>query len=388
MTPLAIAGVNLRLTLRDRTNAFFVVLFPMLMVMVLGLAFGGDYTPRVGVVTEGSGALTSALVKEIGSGDAVDVRSFDTRAAVVTAVENGELESAVVIPADYDAALSAGEPVAVEYVSRADQYAQQVGMVVRGAVDEQASRLRVAGVLSDRLDTDLSEGLELTDATAARVTEVTVETSTAGEAMFPADLGRFDIGASSQLLLFIFLTSMTSASALIETRRLGLSRRMLATPTRVSSIVAGEALGRVAVAVVQGLVIMAGSALIFGVDWGSPLGAIAVMLVFAFVGGAAGMLLGSASKTPQQAIGTGLLVGLGFAALGGSMMPLEFFSSTMLKVAHLTPHAWASEAFGTLVRHDGTIVDVATELAVLAGYAAVLFTAGAWLLRRRILRGE
>lgn len=202
-------------------------------------------------------------------------------------------------------------------------------MVVRGAVDEQASRLRVAGVLSDRLDTDLSEGLELTDATAARVTEVTVETSTAG-----------------------------------------------------------EALGRVAVAVVQGLVIMAGSALIFGVDWGSPLGAIAVMLVFAFVGGAAGMLLGSASKTPQQAIGTGLLVGLGFAALGGSMMPLEFFSSTMLKVAHLTPHAWASEAFGTLVRHDGTIVDVATELAVLAGYAAVLFTAGAWLLRRRILRGE
>lgn len=388
MTPLVIAGVNLRLTLRDRTNAFFVVLFPMLMVMVLGLAFGGDYTPRVGVVAEGSGALTSALVKELGATDAVDVRDLDTREAAVTAVENGELESAVVIPADYDAALSEGRPVAVEYVSRADQYAQQVGMVVRGAVDEQASRLRVAGVLSERLGSDLSSSLELTDATAAAVEEVTVETSTSGEALFPADLGRFDIGASSQLLLFIFLTSMTSASALIETRRLGLSRRMLATPTRVSSIVAGEALGRVAVAVVQGLVIMAGSALIFGVSWGSPWAAITVMLLFAFVGGAAGMLLGSASKTPQQAIGAGLLVGLGFAALGGSMMPLEFFSPTMLTIAHLTPHAWASEAFATLVRHDGTIVDIATELAVLAGYAGVLFVAGAWLLRRRLLRGE
>ena len=30
------------------------------------------------------------------------------------------------------------------------------------------------------------------------------------------------------------------------------------------------------------------------------------------------------------------------AALGGSMMPLEFFSPTMLTVAHFTPHAWAA----------------------------------------------
>jgi ABC-2 type transport system permease protein len=31
--------------------------------------------------------------------------------------------------------------------------------------------------------------------------------------------------------LFLFLTALTGAVALIETRRLGLSRRMLATPT-------------------------------------------------------------------------------------------------------------------------------------------------------------
>jgi ABC-2 type transport system permease protein len=161
---------------------------------------------------------------------------------------------------------------------------------------------------------------------------------------------------------------------------------MFAAPTRVVGIVLGEALGRVGVAVVQGLVVMLGSALIFGVSWGQPLGAGLLMLAFATVAGAAGLLLGAAATTPQQAIATGLLVGIGLSALGGSMMPLEFFSPTMLKVAHLTPHAWAADGFATLVRHEGTVLDVLPQIGVLLGFAAVLFALGSWVLQRRITR--
>jgi ABC-2 type transport system permease protein len=60
----------------------------------------------------------------------------------------------------------------------------------------------------------------------------------------------------------------------------------------------------------------------------------------------------------------------------------------MLVVAHLTPHAWAADGFASLVRHDGTIMDVLGELGVLLAYAAVLFAAGSWVLRRRILHGD
>lgn len=388
MTPLTIAGVNLRRTLRDRTNAFFVVLFPLLMVMVLGLAFGGEYTPRVAVVVEQSGPLSDELVDELESSGGFEIVRADDRAEAVDGVETGRLSSAVVIPADYDSVLAAGGDVAVEYLATADRSAQQVGMVVRGSVDAQASRVKVARVIEARLGGDLRTNLALADQTAAALPDVAVRTSTTGTALFPEDLGRFDLGASSQLLLFVFVTSMTTATALIETRRLGVSRRMLSTPTRVSSIVAGEALGRIGVAVVQGIVIMAGSALLFGVSWGSPLGAAALMVLFATVAGGAGLLLGAVSKNPQQAIGAGLLVGLGLSALGGSMMPLEFFSPTMLTVAHFTPHAWAADGFAALVRHDGTVLDIAGELGVLLAYAVALFALGSWALRRRILRGD
>jgi ABC-2 type transport system permease protein len=383
MTVLTIAGANLRRTLRDRINLFFVVLFPLLMITVLGLAFGGQTAPRVALVADESEPLALALAVEMRS-TSLEIQRYDDRAAAVNAVEVGRVEAALIVPRSYQAGLEHGSPVQVEYLSRADRAAQQVAMIVRAAVDAQASRVRVARTLQDRLGGDLAGNLQRADAAALVVSRVAVRSTTAGTALFPQDLGRFDLGASGQLLLFIFITSMTTSTALIETRQLGVARRMFAAPTRVVGIVLGEALGRVGVAVVQGLVIMLGSALIFGVTWGQPLGAGLLMLVFATVAGAAGLLLGAAASTPQQAIATGLLVGIGLSALGGSMMPLEFFSPTMLKVAHVTPHAWAADGFATLIRHDGTVVDVLPQIAVLLGFAAVLFALGSWVLRRRI----
>src|SRR6185503_14179998 len=119
---------------------------------------------------------------------------------------------------------------------------------------------------------------------------ITVTVHTAGTAAFPGTLGRFDVGASSEMLLFLFLTALTGSAALIETRRLGVSRRMLATPTTPATVIAGEAAGRLGVAVLQGALIMVGSAIIFGVNWGDPLGAGLLMVAFALVASGAGLL--------------------------------------------------------------------------------------------------
>lgn len=387
MSAITIAWTNLHRFVRDRTNAFFFVLFPLLMIAVLGLAFGGGSEPRLGVVQTETGTLSRDLVAALEDADGIDARHFDTRAEAVAAVEEGALEAAVVIPATYDTRLASGGGTSLQYLSRSDRSAQQTGMIVRAVADDQAGRFRVARTLQDELGGGFGENVVRGDEVADRVPDVAVSTTTVGSAALPEDLGRFDLGASSQLLLFIFITSMTSAASLIETRRLGVARRMFATPTRAATIVAGEALGRVAIAVVQGLVIMLGAALLFGVSWGNPVAAALLMLLFATVAGAAGMVLGAVATNVQQSIAVGLLAGLGISALGGSMMPLEFFSPTMLTVAHLTPHAWAADGFATLVRHDGTVLDILLELGVLATFAAALFLVGSWALRRRILSG-
>ena len=82
----------------------------------------------------------------------------------------------------------------------------------------------------------------------------------------------------------------------------------------------------------------------------------------------------------------GLLLSLGLGALGGTMMPLDFFSPTLRTVAHLTPHAWAVDGFADLVRHDGGIAAILPELGVLMGAAAVLMALASWRLRHALTR--
>jgi ABC-2 type transport system permease protein len=380
----AIAAVNLRRMLRDRSNIFFVFVFPMLLILVLGVSFGGGFEPRIGVVAVRPGSLGADLVGTLRAMPDVEVERYGSADDLQTSVERGQLEAGVVVPEGYDEAIRAGGDVEVRYVARQSELGLQLSQTIRSAVAEEGQRLRAARLFVSEGVGSLDEGLARADVAARALAPVGVVTTTVGEEVFPTTLGRFDLGASSMLLLFIFLTSMTSAVALIETRRLGLSRRMLSTPTSVGTIVVGEGLGRFSIALVQGLIIMLGSLILFGVDWGEPLGSASLLVCFALVGAGAGMFLGSLLRTEQQAIGVGILTGLGLGALGGCMVPMELFSPTMVTVAHFTPHAWAIDGYAQLVRHGGTFVDVLPYLGILLTYATVLMGLASWRLRRAI----
>ncbi len=180
----------------------------------------------------------------------------------------------------------------------------------------------------------------------------------------------------------MFLSALSGAVWLIETRRLGVARRMLSTPSSTREILLGIVLGRWVITLLQSLLIVVFSWLVFSVDWGDPLGTGAVILAFSLVAVGAGVLIGTLFASEQQAGPIGMIVGLVFAAIGGSMEPLEYFPSTMRKIAHITPHAWANDAFNSLLTNGGGLASVSLDVAVLCAYAAVLLTLATWRLRR------
>ncbi len=65
MKALWIAAADLRRTFRVRTNIFFVFVFPMVLILVLGATFGGSSSPRLGVVAQHSGPLGTALMHQL-----------------------------------------------------------------------------------------------------------------------------------------------------------------------------------------------------------------------------------------------------------------------------------------------------------------------------------
>ncbi|GAA2204179.1 linearmycin resistance permease LnrM [Nonomuraea monospora] len=365
---------------RDRTNVFFVVVFPIVLIMVFGLSFGSGFSPRLGVAG-GSTPLAAELVTALETSGRMQVVRVGDAEEAREGVERGRLAAALIIPDGYDRALTRYVPVTLSFISRQEPDALQLGAAVRSVVNQVTMPARAAAYVREGSFDEL-----VRRAGQVSVPGIAVRFTALGAATIPRNVSSFDIAATSQLLLFTFLTSLTGAAALIETRRLGLSRRMYAAPVSSRTILLGEAAGRVAVALTQALIIMVGSGLLFGVRWGDPLGAAALVLAFSLVGGGAAMLLGSALRTGQQAVSVGLLVGLGLAAIGGTMAPIDFFPETMRRLAHVTPHAWALDGFAELLRRDGTIADVLPQLGVLIAFAAILFALGAWRLRAALTR--
>jgi ABC-2 type transport system permease protein len=381
---LAIALTNLRRTFRVRTNFFFTFVFPMLLILILGATFGGSANPRLGVVAHGSGPLDKALLKQLDRTPRLHVvRVGDTR-ALLAQVARGQLSAGLVVPSNYEASITGGTNIALNYVARRDQSSEQLSETIAGAVAKQATLLGAARFsVAERATTNFSAGLAAASAAAATVPAVSVTETVAGTAHLSATLGQFDESAWTELLLFLFLTSLTGALGLIETRRLGVSRRMLATPTSALAVIAGETLSRVLNGVIQSFVIITGSALLFGVKWGQPIGVAAIVALFVLVSSGAGIFLGTLFRNEQQVLGVSLLTGLGLAALGGCMVPLEVFSSTMKHIAHLTPHAWANDAFAKLAT-GSSITGIGVQLGVLGGFAAALLALATWRLRRTL----
>jgi ABC-2 type transport system permease protein len=377
----AIAGTALRLLFRDRANVFFVLVFPMLLILVLGTVFGSGSRPRLGVVAPAGDALAEDFVAALERAEEVEVEAFDTGSGLRTAVARGSARAGVIVPGGYGDDLRAGDSAVVGFVTRADGMGAELRTVVEAAIGDQAA-LQAAQFGVSETAMDFESALAAARSAEDSIAPVEVRAETVGDELFPDELGQFGQSASAQLVLFMFITGLAGSTALILSRQLGLSRRMLSTPTSSTVVLAGEALGRFLTVAFQGVYIMVGTALIFGVDWGDPVGAVALMLVFAAVASGAAMLAGATFRNEQQAAGVGIMLSLGLAALGGCMAPLQIFSPTMRAIAHVTPHAWALDGYNELVGHGGTVADILPELAVLAAMAAVLLAFGARRLRQ------
>jgi ABC-2 type transport system permease protein len=376
---------------RDRGNIFFVLIFPLLLVVLIGASFGGQgIGASLGIVGGDGDDEARALVEELDALEALRTVAVADADELRDQVARGSLAAGVVVPDDLGTVLAAGERAGVAYIGRQDGAAASLQAVVQGVIGDRAAIADAAGVAAERGAGSWEDAVELAARLAGELpgidvtaTEVAVEGGLEQEF---AGLGQFDLGASSQLFLFTFLTALAGSAALIQTRQLGVARRMLSTSTPAAVVLAGLGGGRIAVALFQAAYIVAVTALVFGVNWGDPLATSVVVVLFCLVAGGAGMLVGATFRNDSQASGAGVGIGLGMAALGGSMVPLELFPETLRQVARITPHAWANQAMAELVRRDGTLADVVTEVAVLAGFAVVLLVTATVLLRRNLTR--
>lgn len=383
---LEIARVNLVMQVRDRTDLFFVFVLPTIIVIALGIQFGGSMSARLGVVAPAADAAAAALVEALGDSPAgLSVRELPDADALRSRVERGQLEAGLVIPDGYGALLASGEgTTALQFMGTSATLTSGLLAAVQAEVSRVAAVQTAARVASTAADVPFPQAAAAAASALPDVPGLALDTTLVGARGSFAGFSQFTFGASTQLILFMFLTSMTASGRLVFTRQIGVSRRMLSTPSSVATIVTGEALGRYAVALLQAAYIVAISALAFHVAWGDPLATGTLIALFGLCSAGVAMLVGAVAGNPSQASSLGVFAGLGLGALGGCMIPYAMMPPAMQQVARLLPHSWALLGIQSLISDGGGIDTVALNIAVLAAWGAVAMGLAAWQLRRAL----
>ena len=385
MSILAIGRTAALRIVRDRTALFFMIILPIVVIVVVGAVVSGVDRIRVGIVVEDHGPLSSALVAQLRANRSLSVRDYADTGVGRTAVRRSEIAALIEIPAGIDASLRRGDTAQIPvYANDVSENAQAVDAAIQSTVGAHAALVQAARFAARQggggFDANLARARRARDGIPAVVARDTVVDTKSK--FLPSG---FNYSAPTMLVLFVFINSLAAGAAMIETRRLGMYERIIAAPVKAGSIVLGEMLVYVAIALTQSALIIGVGALLFGVHWGNPLAAAALTFTWALVGAGAGMLAGTLFRTPEQSNSVAIAAGLILGMLGGCMWPLEIVPAGMRAFGHLTPHAWAVDAWTELLSRAGTLSDITRQLLVLLGFAFVLVAVSARRLRHTLV---
>ena len=385
MTTLTLATISLRRYLRDRTALFFVVVLPIMVVVIVGATVSGFGRFDIGVVVSGVGPRTDDVVAALEDSEAITVTRMGSVDSAATAVRRSELSAAVVIPATYDGDLAAGRDTTIGLIGDpASTTFMAAQTAVGSVVAEQGGTIQAARFVTAEVGGTFADNVALAEGTAGSTAPVTVRTTSIDASSNVLPEG-FSYSAPTMLVLFVFINSLAGGAAIIESRRLRMYERISAAPVSRREIIAGETLAYLGIALLQSFIIVGVGGLAFGVSWGDPVAAAALVFVWALVGTGAGVLSGTLFRTPEQATSIGPSIGMAAGMLGGCMWPLEIVPQAMQTFGHLLPHAWAVDAWIVLLSRGGGIADISRQLLVLAGFAAVLLVVSTRRLRRHLV---
>ena len=370
-----IARADLWFMLRQRETVLWVFAMPLLFFYFIGTVtggFSGDGDPRDNLALQTSapqGAVLDAIVHRL------EERNFRVdRPATSAALE--PYTRRLVVPAFTDESVRAGTQVQATLVLRNEGPSASLDQFrVSRALYTVAADLAVLKSTGQPVTRDALAAL----ASAPR--QLTLAVTPAGKREEPPS--GYSQAVPGTMVMFTMLILLTSgAILLVVEREQGLLRRLASAPITPGAIVAGKWTARMALGIVQVSFAMVVGWLVFGVDWGSSLPMVALVLAaWASFNASFGLLLGNLARTQPQMAGVGVLTTMILAALGGCWWPIEITPPWMQSLALGLPTGWTMDALHKLVNFGYAPGSAAPHVAALVVAAVLCGWGGAKIFR-------
>jgi ABC-2 type transport system permease protein len=343
---IATTMAQLRMTFRRRITLFWSLVFPMILMTLLGLLFGRSVSAGTIAVAPVNAPAPAAVVKTLEHTKGVTVKIAPSPAKAIHQVRNGDRDAAVVFEPG-----SGGSYVVKLYTSNTS--ADQAG-IIKGIV---------AGA---------------TDGVSVAATGSAPALTFQPESVDSSSLTYIDFLLPGILALAIMISAVIGlATILVDWRQRGILRRLKLTPIPLAEFFAARISASLVVAIMQVVVLLAFGRIAFGVHisttaWAAIPVALAGCLCFL----AMGFAIGSVVSNPETGDAVSNVITNPMMFLSGTFFPVSAMPSFVQVIARVLPLYYMANGLRDTTVRGLSITHVAGDIGILLGTTAILAVIG------------
>jgi ABC-2 type transport system permease protein len=351
---------SVKMFIRNRAAVFFSLFLPLIIMLIFGvLNFEGTTEMDVGVADQADNEASAAFRERLDAYDYLILHDGE-QAAELDAMEEGERDFVIVIPAGWAPPAPGSASGLVAYAGDADPAQAQVR---QGLLQQAVGQALFAPAGGGGTSGGFAAPLEF-------------------ESIQTRDLGYIDFlvpGIVGMTIMQLGLFGV--AFGFVQLKRTGALRRLFATPTSPAYFLSAQVLSRLIIGIVQ-VGILFGVGLWFGLQM---VGDYATLLVIVLIGSAIFLAVGFAiagwAKNEDQAAPVANLVSLPMMFLSGVFFPREAMPEFLRGITQFMPLTYVNEALRSIVNEGAQLTSLTGQLLGMSVWLVITFVLAVVLFR-------
>ncbi len=370
-----IAWKDLMELFRNRMGLVLLILMPIFMMAMVGFIYPSETSLNnvpIALVNEdtefGDYSLSSTFILTLNNinenTDMMTLTNASNLENVREMIQTGDAEGGIIISSDFTENIKSGQQGKITIVT--DQSNPQMSAMIQTVLNqvfEQMGTALAQQKVAEQLGIDLNSALGIVEPY-----NVQIKGSIEGEFSY------FDFIAPGIMAMTVMMSVMTGLPAAIsQEREVGTLDGMMVAPINRLSVILGKTIAQMARGILQGVLILVLSMVLFGVTiHGNILLVFALLLlgVFSFVG--LGVVLTSFAKNQETAVMMMTTIMFPMMFLSGVFFPIEQMPWFMQNISKFLPLTYVADALRKVMVLGAGIPALAGELSILIVFGVVM----------------
>ena len=350
---------DMKMTLRQREALFWLFLFPILLMVILGFVFGssGEVKLRIGVVDLDGSQMSEAIVQAFQDIDALVV-STGSEEEERAALKDGDRNAILIIPEGFGGEVESGPPGKVDILINQTEIstAQITSGTLRGILNEIGAHM-----------SGTTQVIEIKEEAAQDV----------------EDFEYVDFMIPGILAMVIMFGGLMGYSLEIATyREKGILRRIKVSPLSLPTFLSSGIASVLIFTLAQTVVLIALGMLAFSLKISGNYLYIAVLVIIGALSFLAmGFFIASITKNARSAGLAANAIALPMMFLSGIFFSVEWVPTPLKVIAQCLPLYYLGDAMREVMINSANLMEVWVDIVVLLAVGAVAFAAAVRFFR-------